>query len=304
MILIILAFFLGLAEHSEKIILPPTACFYFNESEKKIPVELGFNSNDEAQKIIMAIIDVVGLKPNFLIRSANVPNAAAVILKGERYILYNPDFIYDMDKVAGSRWASISILAHEIGHHLNGHTLNNTGSRPELELEADEFSGFVLRKMGATLTESQLAMKIAASQEASHTHPAKINRLAAIDKGWRHADNQMSGNRSVAIQKMKTPDLKMKIDEAEKQSVLDRKFIRFEVNFNFDPQGEYYVTIRNNLVKISKNNLIIIGKLAETSVAKIPYVLYQSDKNYLFVNPNGIVFTSDGEKAGYLRKPR
>ena len=34
------------------------------------------------------------------------------------------------------------------------HTLERGGSRPEIELEADEFSGFVLRKMGATLPQA------------------------------------------------------------------------------------------------------------------------------------------------------
>jgi hypothetical protein len=300
---IITLVFLNLQKENEEVILPSSTCLYFNESGKEIPVELNFSSTDEAQKIIMAIINVVGLKPNFSIRSANVPNAAAVILKNERYILYNPTFINDIDEIAGSRWASISILAHEIGHHLNGHTLNNSGSRPDLELEADEFSGFVLRKMGATLAESQIAMKIAASQKASHSHPARSNRLASIDKGWKHADIQMSGKRSATIQKMTKPDPNIKADDVEKKSILNKKYIRFEVNFNFDPRGEYYVTVRNNLVKINNNTLFIIGKLAETSAINIPYVLYQ-DKNYLFVNLNGVIFTSDGDKAGYMRKPK
>lgn len=37
-----------------------------------------------------------------------------------------------------SQW---SIHAHEIGHHLSGHTLTSGGDRHQQELEADEFSG-------------------------------------------------------------------------------------------------------------------------------------------------------------------
>jgi hypothetical protein len=283
---------------ADTVVLPTSTCYYYNESGKTVTTGLGFATNDEAEKIIYAIIDVVGLKANFVIRSADVPNAAAVILKNQRYILYNPDFIRNMDRQSGSRWASISILAHEIGHHLNGHTLTNTGSRPDLELEADEFSGFVLRKMGAKLPEAELAMKIAASQRASHTHPAKASRLAAIDKGWKHADTQMSGQRSASMEKMTKPDPKVTVSTEEKQNVLDKKYIRFEVNFSFDPSGEYYVTIRNNLVRIDKNNLVIIGKLKDTDLQKIPFVLYQSDQNYLFVNQFGVIFTKSGDKAG------
>src|SRR5213592_2970096 len=104
---------------------------------------------DDAGDIIRDIIAVVGLKPNFEIKEGNIPNAAAVIYNGKRYIVYNPQFISKLNAAAGTRWAVVSVLAHEVGHHLNGHTLMNTGSQPALEIEADEFSGFVLKKMGA-----------------------------------------------------------------------------------------------------------------------------------------------------------
>src|SRR4051794_11431070 len=48
---------------------------------------------DNAEEIIAEIIDVIGLKPNFEVKAANVPNAAAVIYGGKRYVLYNPNFI-------------------------------------------------------------------------------------------------------------------------------------------------------------------------------------------------------------------
>ena len=105
---------------------------------------------DGATKIIDLILETVGLRASFEVKKANVPNAAAVVYQGKRYILYNPAFIAAMDKAAGTPWASVAVLAHEIGHHLNGHTLDGKGSLPAIELEADEFSGFALRKMGAS----------------------------------------------------------------------------------------------------------------------------------------------------------
>src|SRR5689334_1415125 len=73
----------------------------------------------DAKTIIQEIIDVVGLKPNFEIREANIPNAAAVIYGGQRYILYNPNFFTALTKSTGNKWAAVSVLAHEIGHHLD-----------------------------------------------------------------------------------------------------------------------------------------------------------------------------------------
>jgi len=98
----------------------------------------------------------------------------------------------------GTNWSSISILAHEIGHHLNGHTLGVGGSRPDLELQADKFSGFVCARMGATLAEAQAAMKVAASSAGSSTHPPKSARLEAIAVGW----NQEKSERPTPVTKL------------------------------------------------------------------------------------------------------
>jgi hypothetical protein len=88
-------------------------------------------------------------------------------------------------------------LAHEVGHHLEGHTVLGTNSRPEIELEADEFAGFILCKMGASLEQAQLAMHYIAEMKASKTHPGRIDRLAAIEKGWNKAEAQLKNTASV-----------------------------------------------------------------------------------------------------------
>jgi hypothetical protein len=168
-----------------------------------------FTSVSEAKTMIADIIEVIGLKPNFEVMAANVDNAAAVVYQSKRYILYNPDFINRLNAAAGNKWASVSILAHEIGHHLNGHTLEAIGSQPEKELEADEFSGFVLRRMGATLAEAQAAMKIAANYKQSLTHPGKTERLTAIAAGWSRANVQQNGKDLAKT----TPVLKQKDDD-------------------------------------------------------------------------------------------
>jgi len=150
-----------------------------------------FSSSSEAKKTILNIVSVVGLKPNFEIVASNVPNAVAVIDKGKRYIYYSENFIENIKKGTGTKWASISVIAHEIGHHLNGHTLDNIGSRPSTELEADEFSGFALKKMGASLEEAQAGMKHIGNDKGSLTHPPKSARLEAIAVGWKKADSEV-----------------------------------------------------------------------------------------------------------------
>ena len=91
----------------------------------------------------------------------------------------------------------MALLAHEIGHHLNGHTIRKGGSSPELELEADEFAGFTLHKLGATLKESQKVMHFIAKTKESATHPGRNSRLLAIEKGWTKAAGYAEANSTV-----------------------------------------------------------------------------------------------------------
>src|SRR5690348_10074835 len=82
-----------------------------------------FTSEESALTLINSITDALGLQANFKLKVANVPNVEAAIRHKQRYILYNPDFIKQVNMAARDKWASIFILAHEIGHHLNGHTV-------------------------------------------------------------------------------------------------------------------------------------------------------------------------------------
>ncbi|MCB0640456.1 MAG: hypothetical protein KDC44_02405 [Phaeodactylibacter sp.] len=189
------------------------SCSYYGEEiTDKV---YGFSSSREAEDIVRDILDIVGLKPNFMIKAGNVPNALATIQNGERMIIYSQNFILQINNSTGTDWAGISILAHEIGHHLNGHTISGTGSRPPLELESDEFSGFILGKMGASLNEAQSAINKAGSNSGSATHPPKSARLEAIAVGWNKATSEMR-SRPVEEKKTTTPQIREGYDPYQK----------------------------------------------------------------------------------------
>lgn len=172
----------------------------FARSTQGIPGK-GFSNGDfsdslfvqipNAQEMLAEIMKVIGLVPNFELKEANVQNVEASISHRKRYILYNPEYISWINNATNDKWAAFALLAHEVGHHLNGHTMRRNGSRPALELEADEFAGFVLYQLGASLEQSQEVMKFIAKTTASDTHPARTSRMHAIQNGWnKAADNQ------------------------------------------------------------------------------------------------------------------
>src|SRR5215204_2463467 len=147
-----------------------------------------FQSVYEARGYINTMLDSINWKQNFTIQEQNgINNAYATIMNNRRYIIYDNDFLENLDGVANTKWASISVLAHEMGHHYRNHLIDQRGSTPPKEIEADYFSGYVMARLGATLNEAIAAMEQIASPRASSTHPAKADRLAAITRGWNYA---------------------------------------------------------------------------------------------------------------------
>ncbi len=120
-------------------------------------------------------------------------NALACERDGQRYILYNTDFLKDCQADARSKWAAYGVLAHEIGHHVNFHNFNedNNERRKELELEADRFSGSVLRLLGATKDEGRSAVSNLVNKAETATHPPPTARLLSVVNGWNDQDDRL-----------------------------------------------------------------------------------------------------------------
>jgi hypothetical protein len=171
------------------------ACSYDGE-----PVRFGLGGDApvDCRDMIAQVMHFTGLPQNFTVTEADVPNAAAAILLDDkrtpqRVIAFNPEFISLVKRATRDNpWAAVSVLAHEVGHHLAGHTIQAGGSQPPIELEADKFSGFVLYKMGAAREDALVAMRalVPAEVPRNSTHPARDRRLAAIGEGWDQACRQ------------------------------------------------------------------------------------------------------------------
>ncbi len=149
-----------------------------------------FQSVYEAAGIVKNMLDSIQWKENFSLREQNgINNAYATIINRTRWIIYDNDFLENLDSYAYTKWASISVLAHEMGHHYYNHVVSSKGSSVPVELEADFFSGYTLAKYGATLEQSIAAMQAIGTDRATSTHPAKKDRVNAITKGWNEAKN-------------------------------------------------------------------------------------------------------------------
>ena len=159
-----------------------------------------FATDIEAEKALDRILSVIGASKRFVLKPCdNINNALATSFKGVRYILYDKDFMDSLD--SGDNWTNLFILAHEVGHHINGHSLDlllyvaeaiegeTLVNQRKQELEADEFAGFILAKLGATLGQASSGISLISSEkdDTYSTHPSKLKRLAAINLGFNKA---------------------------------------------------------------------------------------------------------------------
>lgn len=163
----------------------------FDVYDDKPEIILSYPNKREIDEI-NNVLSYSGLPMNFDVYCANIQNAIATIIDNKRYIIYDPELFFNLDKRSNSYWSSMSIVAHEIGHHLSGHTMNNNIDNHTMELEADKFSGFILFKMGATLEQATYTITLLGSETDSDSHPSKYKRIQSITKGWYEASIQVS----------------------------------------------------------------------------------------------------------------
>jgi hypothetical protein len=111
---------------------------------------------------------------------------------GRRYIIWDPSW----GTGTGFSWY---VLAHEIGHHVCGHTIASYLKSPhEQELEADRFAGEAMRRdsqgqigpaVQGAVDEIVQYMQGTFSREGSASHPPVAMRVAAFMDGYRNGSS-------------------------------------------------------------------------------------------------------------------
>ena len=175
------------------------ACGFLDcEPARTVPILEDLSS---AASVIGKICSSVGLPPNFKLIAVDDPgtNAIAEIDGTDRFIIYDRAYMSIVSASGLQTWPSLAIVAHEIGHHLCGHTLKMDGSRPPLELEADHFAGFALACMGAAQNDALQLWSSVIPDVVSSTHPPRNQRIDAARSGWLVAMNRRAGQESHAL---------------------------------------------------------------------------------------------------------
>ena len=229
-----------------------------------------FINDEKAENALEKILSVIGASKNFNLQQCDdINNALAITYKGDRYILYDKNFMKLITDYTDD-WSSMFILAHEVGHHINGHTrdaalgtiLDETTleKQRQEELEADKFAGFVLAKLGASLDQTVAAVNLVSTNEDDLylTHPNKNKRLEAINFGYNSSLPKIADKEtSIDESKSKTTITKSSSGWQYIENNISEKFEEREIEKEVLSFGKIIPNTVNNL---NKNPKISIKK--------------------------------------------
>jgi hypothetical protein len=227
-----------------------------------------------AKEAVGKIVQYTGLTANFVvIADKNITTALAYLKNNKRYIAYNPKFIEKLNDKTSTNWAAVSVLAHEIGHHLSGHTLPKNSS-PGNELIADKFSGFILFQMGASLSNAKAALSAIGHEMDTTKHPPQNARLSAIADGWLEAQTLRDVNAYHNTENNKI--------DSSVQFVYQCVF--------FGDDNVYFVDEKDNIIWYNNHGKpIIIGAKKESKDNKYTWI-YKYLQNFYGVDHNGKIW--------------
>ena len=212
-----------------------------------------FGTDVEAENALDKILNVIGASKRFVLQPCSkIDNAVATSYKGIRYILYDREFMKSINY--GNNWGNIFVLAHEVGHHINGHSLDlvlyaadavepqTLAQSRQDELEADEFAGFVLAKLGADISEANKVISgISSNNDDSYSsHPSRNKRLNAVSKGYNNANINITPSDLIYFEGVLTSKEAIKI---------------YEIGVTKEQAGDLYGAI-NSYTKAAELNYI------------------------------------------------
>ena len=103
----------------------------------------------------------------------------------KKAIMWDSAFMREMDDRAGTSWASVAILGHEIAHHINSDTVQTTMSgrkSREQELYADRWAGYTLAQL--EVEEEDAVAVFGHLGPGGDTHPPSTERVEWASEGW------------------------------------------------------------------------------------------------------------------------
>jgi hypothetical protein len=115
--------------------------------------------------------------------------AYSTTVEGQQYIGVDPKCVGRLVNADTYQARAEGILCHEVAHLLSGHTTSGKMDNPIDEAAADEWSGWAMARIGASLYQAQTYAR-EFEDVPSLTHPRRAARLEAIKRGWTRSQHE------------------------------------------------------------------------------------------------------------------
>src|SRR5690606_34110854 len=181
-----------------------------------------------------------------------------------------------IDKTNNS-WSAKFVLAHEIGHHMLGHSLNNGSSNHKYELDADYWAGRALSMMGASEEETTSATMIL-PERPSASHPARNDRMEKAKEGW----NSVERTRVIKVRDEDINEIAKTMVSGVTQNLMENYSILTAEDFAKNLQAlnhartKYYKAYTEDIRYLEA---ICLTGMNETERAETAYINYLSIEN-------------------------
>ena len=110
----------------------------------------------------------------------NQNNAFATIAGGRKILVVDVRFLENVNRLTGTQWSAIQVIAHEIGHHIAGFA----DDAHRNELNADYWSGQALQRLGSAKDAATTTILTLGTEADTPSHPNKYARAQAVAQGW------------------------------------------------------------------------------------------------------------------------
>lgn len=181
-------------------------------------------------------------------KGRNLKNAIATKdpFSGKNIIIYDVNFLVELEEDSKNFWTTRAILAHELAHtkldHLSAARQNCNVRRNTCleELSADELAGRALLRLGASQESVREVFEVLAS--GGGTHPPKDNRINAAMSGWRAESYKQANER----QNLRRDPVGLKIDFSPINGVFPTA-ISYAHESPYAPRASYNTRTRGSL---------------------------------------------------------
>jgi len=173
---------------------------------------VNYTDNINASIVVENILSKINLKNTYFVTKVckGINNAVAIKYKGIKYILLDVEWMESI-KYGKNDWFHLFVIGHEMAHHLLKHTDNEKTTlliSRQNELDADEFSGYLLGVYGIEQKDiNSLLVGFPDDNNPASTHPKKLNRINAIQKGY--TSSKKTNSNALLLSLTKNADLNL-----------------------------------------------------------------------------------------------